>query len=73
VQTLLKNDLVDTLWLMIYPVTLGDGKRLFAGGAIPAAFKVTESEVAENGVVHLVYERAGELKVGEAGEELDDK
>ncbi len=39
VQTLLKNDLVDVLWLKIYPITLGGGKRLFADGTIPAAFK----------------------------------
>src|SRR6185437_2391166 len=40
-QTLLKNDLVDQLWLKIFPVTLGQGKRLFAEGTIPAAFKLT--------------------------------
>jgi dihydrofolate reductase len=65
VQTLLKNDLVDTLWLMIYPVTLGDGKRLFAGGAIPAAFEVTESTVTPNGVVQVVYDRAGDVETGD--------
>jgi dihydrofolate reductase len=43
VQTLLKHDLVDAFWLKIYPITLGGGKRLFAHGTIPAAFKVTES------------------------------
>lgn len=36
-----KHDLVDALWLKIYPVTLGAGKRLFAHGTIPAAFKLT--------------------------------
>ena len=64
-QTLMKNDLVDTLWLMIYPVTLGDGKRLFADGTIPATFKVTESIVGSTGVIVVNYERAGELKLGE--------
>ena len=39
VQLLLKNDLVDELWLKIYPVTLGKGKKLFGEGVIPAAFK----------------------------------
>jgi hypothetical protein len=53
--------LVDVFWLMLYPVTLGGGKRLFAGGTIPAAFKVTESEVTPNGVVVMNYERAGEV------------
>jgi dihydrofolate reductase len=48
-QTLIRHDLVDTFWLMIYPLTLGVGKRLFADGTIPAAFNVTESIVASNG------------------------
>jgi dihydrofolate reductase len=58
-QTLLRHDLVDAFWLKIYPVTLGAGKRLFAGGSIPAAFKVTESEVTPSGVIVVSYERAG--------------
>jgi len=67
VQTLFENDLVDTLRLMIYPVTLGEGKRLFAGGSIPAAFDVKESLVAPNGVIFVSYERAGDVKTGEVG------
>lgn len=59
VQTLLKHDLVDALWLKIFPVTLGSGKRLFALGTIPAAFKVTESTVTPKGVIIINYERAG--------------
>lgn len=69
VQTLLKNDLVDTLFLMIYPVTLGEGKRLFAGGSIPAAFKVTDSAVADNGVIFVTYERAGDVETGDVTDE----
>ena len=61
-QTLIKNDLVDTFWLMIYPITLGSGKRLFADGTIPAAFKVTESLVGSSGVIVVNYERAGAVK-----------
>jgi dihydrofolate reductase len=57
-QTLMRRDLVDAFWLMLYPVTLGSGKRLFAGGALPAAFRVTESEVTPKGVVVANYERA---------------
>jgi len=63
-QTLIKHDLVDTFWLMIYPVTLGSGKKLFADGTIPAAFKVTESIVGSSGVMVVNYERAGEIKIG---------
>ncbi len=65
IQTLMKNDLVDVFWLIIYPLTLGSGKRLWADGTFPAAFKVTESIVAPNGVIHVTYERAGEVKLGE--------
>lgn len=64
IQTLLKNDLVDELWLKIFPVTLGNGKRLFVEGAIPAAFTVTESNVAPNGVIIANFKRAGEVKTG---------
>lgn len=60
-QTLIQHDLVDTFWLMIYPLTLGSGKRLFAEGAIPAAFKVTESQVSAQGVIVVNYERAGAI------------
>ncbi len=57
VQTLMKHDLVDAFWLMVYPLTLGSGKRLFAGGTIPAAFNVTESKVTPKGVFVVNYER----------------
>ncbi len=59
VQTLLKHDLIDAFWLKIYPLTLGSGKRLFVDGTIPAAFKVTESQVSSTGVIIVNYERAG--------------
>ena len=63
-QTLIKHDLVDTFWLMIYPITLGSGKRLFAEGTIPAAFKVTESIVGSSGIIVVNYERAGAISTG---------
>jgi dihydrofolate reductase len=66
IQTLLKHDLVDAFWLMIYPVTLGSGKRLFADGTIPAAFKVTEGIVSSKGVIVANYERAGAITTGSA-------
>ena len=64
VQTLLRHDLVDAIWLKIYPITLGGGKRLFADGTIPAAFKVTESRVTSKGVIMVNYERAGAVPTG---------
>ncbi len=59
VQTLMKHDLVDAFWLKIYPLTLGSGKRLFVDGTIPAAFKVTESQVSPTGIIIVNYKRAG--------------
>lgn len=64
VQTLLRHDLVDELWLKIFPVTLGSGKRLFAEGTIPAAFKLVDSQVSPAGVIFANYKRAGEVKTG---------
>ena len=63
-QTLIKHDLVDVVWLMIYPITLGTGKRLFADGTTPKAFKVTENKVTPNGVIVVNYERAGAITTG---------
>lgn len=63
-QTLIKHDLIDTFWLMIYPITLGAGKRLSAEGTIPAAFRVTESLVSSKGVMVMTYERAGAITTG---------
>lgn len=63
-QTLFKNDLVDEMWLKIFPLTLGPGKRLFAEGTIPAAFKLTDSKVSPSGVIFANYERAGNVKTG---------
>lgn len=64
VQSLLKNDLVDELWLKIHPLTLGQGKKLFQDGAIPASFKLTYSKATPSGVIFANYERAGEVKTG---------
>jgi dihydrofolate reductase len=64
VQTLMKHDLVDEFCLKIYPLTLGSGKRLFVDGTIPAAFKVTESQVSPNGIIIVNYERAGAVRTG---------
>jgi len=63
-QTLLKHDLVDVFWLIIYPITLSSGKRLFADGTIPAALKVTKSIVTPKGVIVVNYELAGAVTTG---------
>jgi dihydrofolate reductase len=59
VQSLLHLGLVDVLNLWLYPVLLGSGKRVFAGGTVPAALRLTTSETYGSGVVHLTYEPAG--------------
>ncbi|HWT55405.1 MAG TPA: dihydrofolate reductase family protein [Candidatus Microsaccharimonas sp.] len=68
IQTLLQNDLVDELWLKIFPVTLGNGKKLFAEGTIPAAFKLAESSVTPSGIIIANYERDGDVQTGTVGE-----
>ncbi len=64
IQTLLEYDLVDELWLKIFPVVLGKGKRLFGSGAIPAAFTMVESKSSPSGVIIANFKRAGEVKTG---------
>jgi|SRR3989344_4367785 len=64
IQTLLKNDLVDELWLKIFPITLGKGKKLFDKGTIPAAFTLMESKTSPSGVIFASYKRAGKVKTG---------
>jgi dihydrofolate reductase len=64
VQTLIKHDLVDAFWLMIFPITLGGEKRLFADVTTSAAYKVTESTVTSKGVIIVNYERAGAVPTG---------
>jgi len=71
-QTLFKEDLVDALELMIIPVTLGAGKRLFQDGTIPAAFKVTSGQVAPKRIIIATYERDGDVRTGVPQIEEDD-
>jgi dihydrofolate reductase len=61
IQTLLAHDLVDALWLKVYPLTLGRGKRLFDGGSIPVGFKLTESKASPSGVLIANYERVARM------------
>jgi dihydrofolate reductase len=68
VQLLLKHDLVDEFWLNIHPITLGKGKKLFNGSAIPAAFVLVESTTTPSGVLMVNYKRGGKVKTGTVGE-----
>lgn len=67
-QTLFEHDLVDELWLKIFPVTLGMGKRLFGEGTRAAAFKLTHSESTPKGVIVASYVRDGEVMTGSIGD-----
>jgi dihydrofolate reductase len=67
IQMLLKHDLVDELWLKIFPLTLGEGKKLFDEGTIPAAFTLIESSVTPSGVIIANYKRAGKVTTGTVG------
>jgi dihydrofolate reductase len=64
VHLLLKNNLVDELWLKIHPVVLGKGKKLFDEGVVPQAFKLAKSKVTTTGVIFAYYKRAGKVKTG---------
>ncbi|PNI10584.1 deaminase [Arthrobacter sp. AFG7.2] len=60
IRSLLAADVIDRLHLWLYPVTLGQGKRLFDAGTVPATFRLAEpARSFPKGAVSLVYERAG--------------
>jgi dihydrofolate reductase len=64
IQTLLRNNLVDELRLIVFPVVVGSGKRLFDDGTVPAAMRLTSSSTTSSGAVVLSYERAGDVETG---------
>jgi dihydrofolate reductase len=64
VQSLLEQDLLDELGLMIHPVVVGSGKRLFEEGGDPKKLKLVESKTFSTGVVHLTYQPAGKEEQG---------
>lgn len=64
VQLLLQNNLADELWLKIYPLALGYGKRLFGPGTVPAAFSLKECRASSSGVILANYQYAGQVQTG---------
>lgn len=64
IQSLLKNDLVDELWLKIFPITIGSGKKLFDSGTVPAAYKLIECKNSPSGVIIASYKRDGQVTTG---------
>lgn len=64
IQTLIEHDLVDEYRLWFFPLVLGNGKRLFAAGAVPAALKLVDTKTSSTGVAIHTYERAGAIQYG---------
>ena len=71
IQTLLTEDLIDELRLVVFPVVLGEGKRLFGDGAIPRTWKLTAQATSSTGALMLSYQRGGEVETGYMGPESE--
>ncbi|MFC6018720.1 dihydrofolate reductase family protein [Plantactinospora solaniradicis] len=69
IQTLLRHNLVDQFRLLVFPVVLGSGKRLFSEGTVPAGLKLVDSKVSTNGAVICTYEPAGGIAFGTFGQD----
>lgn len=65
VHALLANDLVDAMSIFTVPIVLGNGKKLFADGAVPGSFTLTRSRVTPSGVIIGHYTREGALTMGD--------
>lgn len=66
-QTLIMHELIDQYNLMIFPLLLGRGKRLFGDGAIPAGLRLVNSKTSTTGVIMATYEPAGAITTGSFG------
>jgi dihydrofolate reductase len=64
IQTLLRHNLIDEMHLLIYPVVIGNGKRLFGEGANPSGFKLLDSKTSSTGVIIATYGQSEALKTG---------
>jgi dihydrofolate reductase len=71
IQTLLEHELIDELRLMVFPLVLGKGKRLFDGGTVPTGFDVVSSQSSSTGVVMATYRPGAEIKYGSFADEAD--
>lgn len=69
IQTLIAHDLVDEFHVLVFPVLVGSGKRLFGRGTVPAGLKLVETARSESGVVISTYARAGKVEYGAMGPE----
>jgi dihydrofolate reductase len=73
IQTLLAENLVDELRLVVFPVTLGEGKRLFGEGTMPRSWRLTAHSATASGALVAVYENVGEVETGTVSPELDTR
>jgi dihydrofolate reductase len=64
IQTLLQHGLVDEFRLMIFPLVLGTGKRLFDGGTMPDGLEVANAQTSSTGVLIAIYRPGAEIKYG---------
>jgi dihydrofolate reductase len=69
VQTLMRHDLVDEYRLLVFPVLVGAGKRLFGEGTLPRGLSLVGTSTSSTGVMINTYERRGELEYGAVGPE----
>ncbi|WP_329033924.1 dihydrofolate reductase family protein [Streptomyces sp. NBC_01725] len=69
IQTLIEHDLVDEFHVLVFPVLVGSGKRLFGSGTVPAGLKLLDTASSDSGVVISTYARAGEVGYGAMGPE----
>jgi len=64
IQTLLHHGLIDEFKLVIFPLVLGGGKKLFADGTMPAAMKLLHTQSSPTGVIFATYQPDGPVKTG---------
>lgn len=69
IQTLIEHDLVDEFHVLVFPVLVGSGKRLFGRGTVPAGLKLIDTTRSDSGVVISTYARAGRVEYGAMGPE----
>ncbi|MFF2941536.1 dihydrofolate reductase family protein [Streptomyces niveus] len=69
IQTLIAHDLVDEFHVLVFPVLVGSGKRLFGRGTVPAGLKLVDTARSGSGVVISTYARSGKVEYGAMGPE----
>jgi dihydrofolate reductase len=63
-QTLQRNKLVDEFHVWIFPVVLGQGKRLFEPGSMASGFELADHKISKSGVIMATYIPKGDIELG---------